>query len=285
MALEIAVGVLLLYLMLLLVGVATWLALGKFMTGFDLVHAMTLFSKSIVDRVPTLIELPYPLPLFASMLVVDFFYYWFHRWGHTQRLWWLLWHRPHHMTDELVIPCTQPVFAAAPLFIIMAIPFQICVGVLAKLFSHDTMVLEALLLGVISSTFAIYAHTSAYYEWFGKQKILMFLAHFNGNGNYHYMHHSAKPGHEVINVSGACFYFWDKVFGTFVKPTKEIPPVGLTGSPELYMNPLRLGLSGMAQIFYELKHNSDFKTRLKILFGSSEYMPPVTKDFAKKKMV
>jgi sterol desaturase/sphingolipid hydroxylase (fatty acid hydroxylase superfamily) len=278
-----AVDVFLLYGMLMLCGAIAWLWFGKFHSGFDIVRAMTIFSKSIVDRVPTLVVLPYPLPLFASMIVVDFFYYWFHRWGHTNRLWWLLWHRPHHMTDELVIPCTQPVFAAAPLFLLIAVPFQIGVGVLAKLFGHDTMVLESLILGVISATFAIYAHTSAYYEWFGKQKILMFLASFNGNGNYHYMHHSAIPGHEVINVSGGCFYFWDRVFGTYVKPTKEIPPVGLTGSPELYMNPLRLGLSGMAQIAYELKHNKAFKTRLKILFGSSEYFPPVSKDFAKKK--
>ena len=111
----------------------------------------------------------------------------------------------------------------------------------------------------------------------------MFLASFNGNGNYHYMHHSALPGHEVINVAGSCFYFWDRVFGTYVEPTKEIPPVGLTGSPELHMNPIRLALSGMTQIAYELKNNKDWRTRLKILVGDSDYFPPVSKDFAKKK--
>jgi len=272
-----------LYVFLLICGVVAWLWFGHFKPGFDIVYQMTVFSKTIVDRVPTLVVLPYPLPLFASMIVVDFFYYWFHRWGHTKRMWWLLWHRPHHMTDELIIPCTQPVFAAAPLFIFISIPFQIGVGVLAKLFGPDTMVLESLMLGVITTTFAIYAHTSAYYEWFGKQKILMFLASFNGNGNYHYMHHSALPGHEVINVAGSCFYFWDRVFGTYVEPTKEIPPVGLTGSPELHMNPIRLALSGMTQIAYELKNNKDWRTRLKILVGDSDYFPPVSKDFAKKK--
>jgi len=277
-----ASSVLLLYVMLLVGGVLAWLALGEFNSGFDIVREMTVFSKSIVDRVPTLVVLPYPLPLFVALIAVDFFYYWFHRWGHTKRLWWLLWHRPHHMTDELIIPCTQPVFAAAPLFIFISIPFQIMVGVLAKLFGPDTMILESLMLGVISTTFAIYAHTSAYYEWFGKQKILMFIASMFGNGNYHYMHHSALEGHEVINVAGFGFYFWDRVFGTYVEPYKEKPPVGLTGSPELHMNPLRLALSGMAQIAYEWKHNRDFLTRMKILFGDSDYFPPVSKDFAKK---
>lgn len=267
---------------LLVCGVVAWIWLGSFSSGFDIIHTMTVFSQSVVNQVPTLVELPYPLPLLVAYLVVDFFYYWLHRWGHTLRLWWLLWHRPHHMTDELIIPCTQPVFAAFPLFLLFAIPFQIIVGVLARLFGPETMILESLMLGVISTTFAIYAHNSAYYEWFGKQKILMFIAGMFGNGNYHYMHHSALKGHEFINIAGFGWYFWDRVFGTYVEPYKEKPPVGLTGSPQLHMNPVRLALSGMAQLVYEWKHNKDFKTRMKILFGGSDYVPPVSKDFAVK---
>jgi sterol desaturase/sphingolipid hydroxylase (fatty acid hydroxylase superfamily) len=133
---------------------------------------------------------------------------------------------------------------------------------------------------VISTTFAIYAHNSAYYEWFGKQKILMFIAGMFGNGNYHDMHHSALKGHEYINLAGFGWYFWDRVFGTYVVPYKEKPPVGLTGSPELHMNPIRLALSGMAQMVYEWKHNKDFRTRMLILFGGSDYVPPASKDFA-----
>jgi len=108
----------------------------------------------------------------------------------------------------------------------------------------------------------------------------MFIAKTFGNGNYHYMHHSALPGHEAINIAGFGFYFWDRVFGTYVEPYKEKPPVGLTGSPDLHMNPVRLALSGLMQIIYEWRNNRDFKVRLKILFGGSEYVPPVSKDFA-----
>lgn len=277
-----AVMVLTMYATLLLCGVVAWLWVGSFGAGFDVIYLMTVFSQDIVNRVPTLVELPYPLPLFAAYLTVDFFYYWMHRWGHTRRMWWLLWHRPHHMTNELIIPCTQPVFAAFPLFLLFAIPFQIGIGVLARLFGPETMIMESLMLGVVSSTFAIYAHNSAYYEWFGKQKILMFIAGMFGNGNYHYMHHSALKGHESINLAGFGWYFWDRVFGTYVVPYKEKPPVGLTGSPELHMNPVRLALSGVAQMVYEWKHNQGFATRMKVLFGGSDYVPPVSKDFAVK---
>jgi len=280
-----AVMVVLMYIALIVVGIIAWLWLGEFATGFEVIHHMTMYSQSVVGRVPTLVQLPYPFPLLCAYLTVDFFYYWLHRWGHTQRLWWLLWHRPHHMTNELIIPCTQPVFAAFPLFLLFAVPFQVGIGVLAKLFGPETMILESLMLGVISTTFAIYAHNSAYYEWFGKQKILMFIAGMFGNGNYHYMHHSALKGHEFINIAGFGWYFWDRVFGTYVKPYKEKPPVGLTGSPELHMNPIRLALSGMMQIVYEWKHNKSFLTRLKILFGGSDYVPPVSKDFAVREVV
>lgn len=278
-----AAMVLVLVLMLLLCGVIAWLCFGDFFKGYDIVYEMTMFSNNIVDRVPTLVVLPYPLPLIVTLLLVDFFYYWFHRWGHTQRLWWLLWHRPHHMTTEMIIPCVQPVFAAAPLFLLIAIPYQIGLGVLAKLFGPETMVMEALAFGLIGTIIGIYSHISAYYDSFAKNKIAMAVGHFYGLGNYHYMHHSSLPGHEVINIGGTFFLFWDRVFGTYVKPPEQKPPVGLTGQPELYMNPLRLALSGMTQIGYELKHNKDWRTRLKIIFGGSEYFPPQTKDFAKKK--
>src|SRR5690606_21861000 len=127
-------------LILALCGLITWLCGFEFSEGFAIVRWMTIYSHAVVDRVPTLIELPYPLPLIASILAVDFFYYWFHRWGHTKRSWWLLWHRPHHMTPILTHPTTQPVFAAAPLFLIFSIPFQIIIGTLAKIFGPDTMI-------------------------------------------------------------------------------------------------------------------------------------------------
>jgi hypothetical protein len=83
-----------------------------FLSGFSLVRHYTVWCGALVTRVPTLTHLPYPLPLLASIVLVDFFQYWFHRLGHTWRPFWLLWHRPHHMPPFLTIPTTQPVLFA-----------------------------------------------------------------------------------------------------------------------------------------------------------------------------
>lgn len=256
---------------------------GSFAEGFGIVRRMTEYSQGVVARIPTLIELPYPLPLFASIIALDFFYYWFHRLGHTWRPFWLLWHRPHHLTPHLSVPTTQPVFAAAPLFLLVAIPFQVATGAIAKVFGPDSMVMEALLFRAVGQIPAIYAHNSAHYYRFQKNALLRFLGNLHGGGNYHYIHHSALPQHTLCNLGGtAMFYCWDRLFGTYHTPPTRQPPVGLTNSPAIHMNPLRLALAGMLQLGYELRMNDGWRERVRILLGPSSYTPPVTRDFAIK---
>lgn len=274
-----AVLVLMLYLGLTLAG-ATSAALGRgFFFGFALIRHYTEWCSTLVARVPTLVHLPYPLPLLASIALVDFFHYWFHRLGHTWRPFWLLWHRPHHMPPYLTIPTTQPVFAAFPLFFLLSVPFQLGLGVCAKLFHSDAMIAEALLLRVISQVVVIGSHNTALYTTFWRSRPLRGLSAFFGEGPYHYMHHSVLPGHALVNVGGPLFMLWDRVFGTYVSPTETRPPVGLQGSPRLHLNPLRLGLAGLLQLGYELRHNRGIVTRLRVLFGSSNFAPAHTKDY------
>jgi sterol desaturase/sphingolipid hydroxylase (fatty acid hydroxylase superfamily) len=250
-----------------------------FTFGFALVRHYTVWCRAVVARVPTLVHLPYPLPLLASMALVDLFHYWFHRLGHTWRPFWLLWHRPHHMPPYLTIPTTQPVFAAFPLFVLVSVPFQIGVGVSAKLFYSESMIAEALLVRMIGQIVLIGSHNTALYGTFWRSRPLRVLSAFFGEGPYHYMHHSALPGHSLINIGGPLFMLWDRVFGTYVAPTATPPPVGLSGSPRLHLNPLRLGLAGLLQLGYELRHNRGFVSRLRILFGSSNFAPTQTKDY------
>jgi hypothetical protein len=46
------------------------------------------------------------------------------------------------------------------------------------------------------------------------------------------------------------------------------------------MNPFRLAFSGIAQLIYELYMNKGAGTRFRILFGPSEYEPPISRDYA-----
>jgi sterol desaturase/sphingolipid hydroxylase (fatty acid hydroxylase superfamily) len=274
-----AVFALLLYVSLGLAGVAS-AALGhRFASGLEIVARFTHYSRALVARVPTLVRLPYPLPLIASVFVVDLFHYWFHRLGHTRRAFWLLWHRPHHLTPHLTIPTTQAVFVAFPLFILLSVPFQVGVGVCAKLFSSETMIFEALLVRVVGQIVAIGSHNTALYSTFFDNRVLRRLSLVYGEGPYHYIHHSALPEHAMVNL-GTFFMLWDRIFGTYAAPTATRMPVGLTGSPRLHLNPLRLALAGLWQIGYELRWNRGFATRLAIVFGSSSFSPPRSRDFA-----
>jgi sterol desaturase/sphingolipid hydroxylase (fatty acid hydroxylase superfamily) len=248
--------------------------------GFDAVRHLTDFCRALVARIPTLVHLPYPLPLLASIAAVDLFHYGFHRLGHTFRPFWLLWHRPHHMTPWLTIPTTQPVFAAFPLFLLLSVPFQIGVGLSARLFSSETMVLEALLFRVIGQVVAIGSHNTSLYSPFYQNRLLRALSALYGEGPYHYMHHSALPEHGLVNLGGPFFLLWDRLFGTYAAPTAARPPAGLTGSPRMHGNPLRLALAGLLQLGYELRANRGWRVRLAILFGPTRFTPPHTRDYA-----
>lgn len=246
--------------------------------GYDLVRAMTIYSDGLIEHVPTLAHLPWPVALLVSMIGVDFVHYWFHRVGHAWRPFWLLWNRPHHTPPYLTIPTTQAVFVAVPLFVLVSVPLQVAVGVGAKLFSGETLVGAALLVRIVGQIPAIGSHTSATYDLFRKNPVLRALGCFYGEGAYHYLHHSSEPGFEAVNLGAAPFLLWDRVFGTYRAPPLARPPVGLTGRPALTANPLHLACAGMMQLAYEAWHNRGMD-RLRALFGSSFYTPPKSRDY------
>lgn len=105
---------------------------------------------------------------------------------------------------------------------------------------------------------------------------------------YHYLHHSrdadivASNTTNQVNIAGGIGYFGDHVFGTFkgLPFTEEpIPKVGLWNNPVLHHNPLRLVLSGLMQIIYEVYLNKGVITKLRCLLGSVNYKPPITRSF------
>jgi len=252
-----------------------------FERGWEAVRGLTVVGEQLVASIPRLVELPYPLPLIAAILTVELPLYWFHRLGHTWRPVWLLFHRPHHMPRELTIPMTPAVVVAFPLFFLITLPLTLAVGIGARLFHPETMIMEALLFRVVTQAVGIFSHNSAHYAPLRRSRFAMLLGHLTVGGPYHYVHHSALPQHACCNLTGGgCFFlFWDRVFGTFAEPPLDKPPVGLTGSAELYPNPLRLALAGVLQLLYELKHNRGLGQRLRIVLGPSSYDPPVTKDY------
>jgi sterol desaturase/sphingolipid hydroxylase (fatty acid hydroxylase superfamily) len=252
-------------------------------------HNVNVANQFVMMHVPTLVDAPAPVAVFSIAVISGFFHYWFHRLGHTQRFLWLLFHRPHHMTPALIQPTTMAVFTALPLFIFLILPYNLLFGACTKLFSSEPLYTEVIIFNCLILIPEIFGHQTALYQIGRRSRLIRWASFFSGNGVYHYMHHSSEPEHcgrngavNLVNIGGGPLFIWDIIFGTYCPLSAKTPRAGLSGQPELHLNPLRLTLAGVAQIGSELLSNPSWREKWRILVGSSAYSPPVSTDFAVK---
>jgi sterol desaturase/sphingolipid hydroxylase (fatty acid hydroxylase superfamily) len=155
------------------------------------------------------------------------------------------------------------------------VPRALLLGGAAKLFAAAPMVPEAFLWSVLSWTaFEVVNHDEPSYRWTQGGPLRRLWFGLLGGGAWHQMHHSARPGHEAVNLSGFPFQIWDRLFGTYVAPEPAPPPFGLTGRDHLVRNPLRIAFAGWIQLGAELRRNPGLATRAKVLFGATAWSPP-----------
>jgi len=236
-------------------------------------------SAWLQDYVPTIHVLPYPVALLLGVVMGALPGYFAHWLGHKSRFVWLMNHRCHH-TAEIMHPAGVGTFMFLP-ELFSNIPSAVLAAIITKLFYYEPLIFETLFLAVFYVLTEKFNHSTYFYDFAYNFRPLRWLSAYYGNGVYHYMHHSAVPGDEIVNVGGSPFLIWDRVFGTYRKPTADRPPVGLTNQPKIKLNPFAIVLSGWQQIGYELWQNKDWLVRWKIIFGDIYYMPPITKDFLK----
>jgi len=260
-----------------------------FLAGLHAVSDLLQQIRTYSEQVPTLIAMPAFLAFIVLNMVGGFFHYWFHRLSHESRLIWLLFHRTHHMTPELMQPTTQAVFNSFPFFIVAVIPYVFIFSIIGKLMSDESLLHYLIVYKLLSAFSNMWSHQTALYQWAHQQKWIRVLSTITSEGVYHYLHHSAENTHNhkrgnLINIGGGLFFIWDRIFGTYVPLTSIQPRVGLQGiqASDMSSNPLRLALSGTAQILFELKHNRSVKSWLMILLGPSDYIPRHSKDYVLK---
>jgi sterol desaturase/sphingolipid hydroxylase (fatty acid hydroxylase superfamily) len=264
----------------------------EFSSGLRAVENLLSLLRNWTQQVPTLVDMPAWLAFFVLNMAGGFFHYWFHRLSHESRVLWLLFHRTHHMTPELIQPSAQAVFNSFPFFFFAAVPYVVIFSVIGKLITADSLVNYLIVYKLLSAFSNMWSHQTALYQWAQGQWWIRVLSIITSEGVYHYLHHSAEDLHHtrrsnIVNVGGGLFFFWDRVFGTYVPVSPLRPRVGLQGIPAEAMstNPLRLAIAGTAQICYELWHNPGVMAWLKILLGRSDYVPPHSKDYVLKASV
>jgi|JI9StandDraft_2_1071091.scaffolds.fasta_scaffold31476_2 sterol desaturase/sphingolipid hydroxylase (fatty acid hydroxylase superfamily) len=272
------VSLVLTFLFFATLGVIAWMLGFDYKIGADSIgHAYGALNSWIQKYIPTITVLPYPLALLGGMIIGGLPGYLSHWLGHQSRFVWYMNHRCHH-TAEIMHPAGIGPFMFLPEFF-SNIPSALLAAVCTKLFSYEPLIFDTIFLSFISILIEKFNHSTVFYDFAYSFKPVRWLSAYFGGGVYHYVHHSAAPGDEVVNVGGGPFLFWDRVFGTYRIPPAVKPPVGLTNNPEIRLNPFAIVISGWQQIAYELRMNKDWLTRFKIIFGDIYYKPPVTKDF------
>ena len=253
----------------------------------DLEQFLTSLPKQL-DSLPTLIQFSAFTAYFSARIIGGFVSYWWHRLCHTWRPLWLLIHRPHHIPERISEMTSIVADDTGIGFVLKKLALPLVYGVLATLFTHDTITLVEIIMVVTLFELVFHVaigslgHTLTMYQWGVSRRWVLWGFFIKSGGPFHLMHHSSHPDHQAVNLGFCPFYIWDILFGTFVWPTKATPTTGLSNNPEVYMNPFRLVFAGFAEMLMEFKTNKDVKDRLLILLGSSQYNPPIRFHFCKK---
>lgn len=186
----------------------------------------------------------------AGFLVLEFFYYWQHRFSHTIRWLWTS-HAVHHSPIEFTLPAafrfgwTSAISGAWVVLLPMA------------LMGFHPAVIATLL--AANLRYQYFLHTEAV----GKLGVLEWV--FN-TPSHHRVHHGSNPAYLDTNFGGVLIVF-DRLFGTFVEE-RDGEPVryGLT-KPVTSNNPFVIAFHEWANLWRDLMHVRSVRDAWRVLFG------------------
>ncbi|MEO1150629.1 MAG: sterol desaturase family protein [Pseudomonadota bacterium] len=185
-----------------------------------------------------------------AFFLVEFTYYWQHRWGHTIRWMWAN-HAVHHSPNEIALPSAFRLgwtsLIAGTWLLLIPLSF---LGV------HPVMIVTLMSLNL---RFQFFLHT----ELIGRLGPLEWI--FNTPSN-HRVHHSSRPEYLDKNFGGVLMIF-DHLFGTYAA---EVPSVdmryGLT-EPIHSKNPFVILFTEWGNLFRDVKQERTVKGVLTSAFG------------------
>ena len=163
-----------------------------------------------------LVALGYTVLPALSFFISDFFYYWFHRLQHRQRVLWRV-HSVHHSIEELnAINDYHHVLEDILRFPLVFVPLAL----LVELQTPSVVIYSTLLAWSGQLT---HANSKVSYGW---------LRYVFAEPRFHRIHHSVETRHWDKNFA-FLFPVWDIIFGTAYFPSRdEYPKTGLSDKAE-----------------------------------------------------
>jgi alkylglycerol monooxygenase len=191
--------------------------------------------------------------LLGLFLLVDFCYYWAHRWSHEVNLFWAG-HVVHHQSEYYNLSVAlrqgafQKVFTAAvyaPLALLGFHPYWF------------------LLLMAYNTLYQFWIHTQ-YIDKMG------WLEYVINTPSHHRVHHGRNPEYIDKNHAGSLI-IWDKLFGTF-EPERAPVVYGIT-APVNSWNPVYAQVAHLNTISQDLKAARGWREVFRVLFGRPGWHP------------
>ena len=192
------------------------------------------------------------LPL--AVVVVDFAYYWNHRFVHRARVGWAA-HQAHHSSEYMNFATAlrqkwNPWFE---FFFFLPLPLLgISPAGIYLAFS-------------INLVYQFFVHTELVGKLWRPVELVM------NTPSHHRVHHGSDPEYLDRNYAGI-FIVWDRFFGTFVEE-KQQPTYGLTKPKDTY-NLISLQYADYAELWRDLRAARRWRDRLGYLFGPPGWEPP-----------
>lgn len=186
----------------------------------------------------------------TGFLVLEFFYYWQHRFSHTIRWLWTS-HAVHHSPNEFTLPAA------------------VRLGWTGTISGAWVVLLPMALMGFHPVVIATLLATNLRYQYFlhteavGKLGPLEWV--FN-TPSHHRVHHGSNPGYLDTNFGGVLIVF-DRLFGTFAEEREDEPVrYGLT-APVTSNNPFVIAFHEWANLWRDLKQARSVQGAWRALFG------------------
>ena len=197
------------------------------------------------------------LPVWAvwvtTFLMIDFVYYWYHRFSHRVRFMWAV-HMNHHSSEEMnfAVSLRQAWFGP-----ITKIPFFIFM----PLVGFDPIITA--IAGVASTLWGVIGHT----QWVNKLGLLEYLF---VTPSSHRVHHGSNECYIDKNY-GNLLIIWDRMFGTFAE---EIEPVkfGIRDNVKTF-NPIKITFIFWVQMTSDFIKSKNSRDKFLSFFGRPEWKP------------
>ena len=231
------------------------LLIGNFMVG--LLTKSSIFFLYVYLYQFKFITVNELLPTWAVWIVtfvmIDFVYYWYHRFSHRVRFMWAV-HMNHHSSEEMnfTVSLRQAWFGP-----ITKVPFFIVM----PLIGFDPIITAVA--GVASTLWGVIGHT----QWIRRLGV---LEYFLVTPSSHRVHHGSNECYIDKNY-GNLLIVWDRLFGTFAE---EIEPVrfGIRENVNTF-NPIKITFMFWQQMVLDFKNSKNQKERLLSFFGKPEWKP------------